>query len=345
MIKGGEFHSIINSIFDGDVRGIGETEQIQTNCPKCQQRDGLSVGDDKYNLEINTEKRVFRCWKCDSPKFSGSLGRLIKIYGSPSDYELYQSYAGSIIDYFDSDDEKDFGFVELPNEFIPFSKLDSNNPIHLEAYNYMVLERQIEYSILVKFGIGFCTEGKYWGRIIIPSYDQQGDLNYFVGRAYKGQKPPYMNPKSDKDVIIFNEGLINWDSTIYIVEGVFEFLSFPVNTVPQLGKTLSSAFFFKLKHKKPEIVIILDPDAYRNSIEIYRRLSIIYGDESDKIKIVRLRGNYDMDEIRKKFGKDSLIKKLRTARQLEVEDYFIGNKYFNEQTYNRKTYSGNTQWE
>ena len=56
------------------------------------------------------------------------------------------------------------------------------------------------------------------------------------------------SPYKTFDVIIFNEGLINWDSTIYIVEGTFEFLSFPVNTIPQLGKQLSSALFFKLKN-------------------------------------------------------------------------------------------------
>lgn len=341
MIRGIEFHSIINSIFDGDVRGIGESEQLQTNCPRCQQREGLTFGDDKYNLEINTEKRVFRCWKCDSPKFSGSLGRLVKIFGTQSDYELYKSYAGSLLQYSENEDEKDFGFVELPPEFIPFSEMNADDPIHLEAYNYMVLDRQIEYSILIKFGIGFCVEGNYWGRIIIPSYDQQGDLNYFVARAYKGQKPTYMNPKADKDIIIFNEGHINWDSTIYIVEGVFEFLTFPVNTVPQLGKTISGAFFFKLKQKKPKIVIILDPDAFRDSIEMYQKLAIVYGDDAHKIRIVRLKGTYDLDEIRKKFGKEAVIEKLRTAREIQTDDYFVGNKYFNEEYY-KKTYSGYT---
>ena len=47
-------------------------------------------------------------------------------------------------------------------------------------------------------------------------------------------------------------------------------------------------------------------------------------------------------EIRKKFGKNSLIKKLRTARQLEVDDYFVGKKYFNGQNYGWKTDRRNT---
>ncbi|GAF95088.1 unnamed protein product, partial [marine sediment metagenome] len=81
---------------------------------------------------------------------------------------------------------------------------------------------------------------------------------------------------------------------------------------------------------------------YRDSIEIFQKLFNIYGDESHKIKIVKLGGKYDLDEIRIKFGKDAVIKKLRTARQLVVDDYFIGNKFINDKY--TKTYSGNTKW-
>ena len=63
MIKGQEFHAIIQNIF-GDVHGYMQTEQLQVNCPRCQEREGLSYPDGKYNLEINTGKRMFRCWKC-----------------------------------------------------------------------------------------------------------------------------------------------------------------------------------------------------------------------------------------------------------------------------------------
>ena len=99
-IQGIEFHSIIQNIF-GDVNGLNVSEQLQINCPRCQERDGLSHPDGKFNLEINTanNKRVFHCWRCDNPRFSGSLGRLIRTFGSHNDYELYKSYAGNFIDY------------------------------------------------------------------------------------------------------------------------------------------------------------------------------------------------------------------------------------------------------
>jgi DNA primase len=321
MIDGKQFHGIINDIFDGDVKGYLESEQLQTNCPKCQERENLSSPDGKYNLEINTAKEVFRCWKCDFPKFSGSLGKLIRILGNNSDYELFKSYGGTIILNNENDEEEYIEDVKLPDEFISFSHMNMNNQEHLKAYVYMIEERKITKEQLLKHKIGFCCDGYYSGRIIIPSYDISGELNYFIGRAYrKNLKPPYLNPDANKDTIIFNEGTINWDSSIYIIEGVFEMFSV-YNGIPQLGKTISSALFSKLKEKKPPVVIVLDPDAYKNGVELFQLLRVIYINDSDKIKIVKLKGVDDLDEIRKKKGEDEVIRVLRTATELSTDDY------------------------
>lgn len=325
MVRGQETHSIIKKIFD-DVKGHLQSEQLQVNCPICQERDGLHYPDGKYNLEINTSKRVFRCWKCDEPKFSGSLGRLIKMFGSYADYEIYKSYGSLFGDDFSNEINLETIRVELPNEMILFSQIDVNNPEHFEAYNYLVNERKINRDIILKYRIGFCITGRYTKRIIIPSYDKDGQVNYFVARKYdKGnkKKPPYDNPKSNKDVIIFNEGFINWDSTVFIVEGVFEMLSLPTNTVPLLGKILSTALFLKLKEMKPNVIIILDPDAYKNSIDLYFQLQTIYVDCEDRIKLVKLPFEKDLDLIRVNRGIDEVIKCLYGARDLNIDDYFI----------------------
>ena len=39
------------------------------------------------------------------------------------------------------------------------------------------------YDIL-RYRIGYCRKGPYSGKIIIPSYDENLSLNYFVARAY-----------------------------------------------------------------------------------------------------------------------------------------------------------------
>lgn len=335
MIKGQEFHSIIGNIFD-DVRGIDISEQLQINCPKCQEREGLSYPDGKYNLEINSGKRIFRCWKCDEPKFSGSLGKLIYLYGSNIDRELYKSYSKSYFNEYNINNDEDvFIEIKLPDEMILFSEMNINNSDHFEAYNYMVVDRKFNKDVLYKYKIGFCVTGDYAKRIIIPSYNNTSDLTYFVSRSYdKKVYPKYKNPKLNRD-IIFNEGFINWDSTIYIVEGVFEMLSFPVNSVVLLGKLLSPTLVKALKKYKPNVVILLDPDAMKNAVDILFTLINIYGDDEDKIKIVNMGGKLDFDEIRIKHGRSKMIEVLRNARKLTIEDHFI-NKKFNE--YNRKNY-------
>jgi len=324
MIRGEEFHSIIENVF-GDVKGLTFSEQLQVNCPRCQEREGLPYPDGKYNLEINTAIRKFRCWKCDEPKFSGSLGRLIRMFGTHVDYEMYKSYATIYgDDYNTEEDEKDFIPVKLPEEMIPFSQMDAGNSDHFEAYKYLVVDRKISKDIILKFRLGFCISGKYARRIIIPSFDEHGEINYFVARTYdeKVKRGKYDNPKSNKDQIIFNEGMINWDSTVYLVEGAFELLSFPVNCIPLLGKTLSTTLFLKLKELKPDVIVLLDPDAYKNSIELYYMLHNIYIDCEDRVKIIKLPTEEDLDELRKNKGIDEVIKSLYTARGLIVDDYF-----------------------
>jgi hypothetical protein len=324
QIRGHEFHAIIKNIF-GDVKGLNVSEQLQVNCIRCQEREGLSHPDEKFNLEINTSKRMFRCWKCEEPKFSGSLGRLIRMYGSHVDYEMYKAYAGVFSDYAQTEDEKEYVQIKLPDEMILFSQMESGNLEHFEAYSYLVTERKITRDIILKYRLGFCTTGKYEKRIIIPSYDIYGEINYFVGRSYnpKEKKKKYLNPFADKDRIIFNEGFVNWDSTVYLVEGAFEMLSFPINIIPMLGKTLSTTLFMKLKEIKPDVVVLLDPDAYKNAIDLYYKLYAIYVGCEERVKIVKLPTEEDLDELRRNQGIDEVIKSLYTARGLTVDDYFI----------------------
>lgn len=326
MIAGLEFHDIIVDVFK-DVKNAYKGEQVQICCPKCSEYDPDN-SDGKYNLEINTKKRIFKCWKCDDPKFSGSLGKLIKMYGTHLDYNLYKAL--NIYDYsnfheYKEDVEEEF--QGLPDEMIFFSNMDRNNEKHMEAYKYMLLDRKVTQERLIKYNIGFCLYGKYKNRVILPSIDCNGDYNYFVARSFTGEKPTYLNPKFDKDKIIFNEGFINWDSTIYIVEGTFDKFALPENTIPILGKNLPSVLIDKLKFHKPNVVVVLDPDAYKNAVTITDELLLCYEYDNSKVKIVTLTGKNDIDEIRRKIGEDEVVKQLRNIRDLNVDDYFSLKKF------------------
>ena len=320
MIPGREFHEILKNIFQ-DVKGIDVSAQLQINCPKCQDRDGLDKPDGKYNLEINTEKRVFRCWKCTNPDFSGTLGKLIRIYGSESDYELYKSFYGSFFGDFKYD-EDEYKPIYLPRETIFFSEMDKNNSEHLEAYSYLVVKRGLSKKKILDFNLGFCLKGRYKKRIIIPSYNISGDVNYFVSRSYDSKtKNKYDNPKRGKGSVVFNELFINFDSVVFLVEGVFDMFVIP-NSIPLLGKELTLGLFLKLNELKPYVIIGLDPDAKKEECELYMRLKNIYGEESYKVKAMMLRGELDIDEIYVSEGREGLIKKICQSKRVSDDDYF-----------------------
>ena len=207
---------------------------------------------------------------------------------------------------------------------------------------YLTVDRKIPIEKILKYRLGFCTNGDYGGRVIIPSYDSNGDLNYFVARSYYNIKPPYLNPDVDKNRFIFNEGFINWDSTIYIVEGVFDMFSVP-NAIPLLGKELTKSLYYALKEKKPNVIIVLDPDAYSKAMNIYLDILNIYLGDENKIKIVKLTGVNDIDEIRVEMGHEEVLNSLKSAKNLDNNDYFMYNqlKYVYK---NRRNSFSNKKW-
>ena len=327
MVEGIQFHNIIRNIFGPNIDGLNIDSQLTVDCPRCAELYNNGTLDGKKNLSISTSSGMFHCWKCSEPSFSGSLGKLIRLYGTKADYELYKSLGGSDFNYnYEVEEEDDTPItMDLPEEFILFSEMENTNKDHLEAYNYMILDRKISKEILLKYQIGFCITGIYAKRIIIPSYNEFGDINYFVARTYDKKvlnKYKYKNPNIDKGRIIFADGFINWDSSIYLVEGVFEMLSFPVNCIPMLGKTIYNKLFLKLKERLPTVIIILDPDAYKNAIELFYKLKSIYIDCEEKVSIVILPTEEDLDELRKNKGHEEVIKALYSARKLNVDDYF-----------------------
>jgi DNA primase len=106
----------------------------------------------------------------------------------------------------------------------------------------------------------------------------------------------YKNPAVEKDQIIFNENLINWDEDIYLVEGAFDSV-FVKNSIPMLGKHLSELLFTNLYNKaKKNVIICLDADAFNNAVELYHTLNggVLY----NRVKLVKLPDEKDIADLR-----------------------------------------------
>ena len=249
---------VVITILDTTL-GVGSSlkgNEQQHHCPFCHHH--------KKKLQVNLDTQQWHCWVCNSKGRSISsllrklnvdkrdLDRLHKIYGDEPAYSPTEEYVIKL---------------QLPKEFkqLHFKPSGLFNPIYNKAVHYLT-QRGIKDSEIVKYNIGYCEDGLYSGRIIIPSYDENGELNYFIARSfYEDEKMKYKNPPVNRDVIVF-ENQINWNEPITLVEGAFDAFSVKRNVIPLLGKFLLSKLKNKIFEKGvKEITIMLDSDAIEDS--------------------------------------------------------------------------------
>lgn len=268
------------------------TQQYSFNCPVCSAEKGVE-NDEKYNLEVNLDKNVFRCWSCyEINSTHGSLYKLVKNFGNKK--QLSQLYL------LEPESKPKRGkstqdVIYLPKDYVSFKDGQSLHIPYKEAINYLH-KRGLSDDIIFENNLGYCENGPYAHRIIIPSYDKNNKLNYFVSRSYIGDKLKYKNPKVEKELIIFNENKINWKDPIYLAEGVFDSLFLP-NSIPMLGKKLSDILWKELYEKaESDIILCLDGDAWTNSEEIYHKLN--GGKLRGRIKAIKLPSDKDIAELK-----------------------------------------------
>jgi DNA primase len=267
--------------------------QISFDCPVCAEEKGLDDGDGKGNLEINYIRHVYKCWACgETHGTHGPLGKLLDGYATKQQKKVYNLIKP---DEF-KQEEKKRNRLRLPEGFITFKDSNPRFIPHIEAYRYLK-SRGITDEMIERYKIGYTVTGDFAYRIIIPSYDLQGNLNYFVGRAWVSKKMKYKNPASvPKDEIIFNEHLIDWDKDIYLVEGAFDSF-FLDNPLVMLGKKMSKLILETLYNKSNgNIVICVDGDAWADGLRMYHELN--GGRLYNKVKIVRLPDDKDVCDLR-----------------------------------------------
>lgn len=261
--------------------------QISFNCPVCDD------GRNKHNLEVNYIDNVYKCWSCgDSEGTHGALGRIFDRYGNKKQKKLYQVFKPETV----VKREKKKKALKLPNSFTHFKDSSKVYPVRRQAINYLY-NRGITDDMIEKYQIGFCDNGDHAGRIVIPSYDSKGELNYYIARSWNPMsRAKYKNPEAEKDKIIFWENLIDWNKDIFLVEGAFDGL-FLDNAIPMLGKHMSELLFDTIyKKAKGDIIICLDADAWENAVNLYHELH--GGELWGRIKLVKLPDEKDIADLR-----------------------------------------------
>jgi hypothetical protein len=212
------------------------------------------------------------------------------------------------IDYIEP--ETSDAILALPQEFESLTT-PTNDYQYLHAMKYLK-DREVTARDILKHQLGYCKSGMYQGRIIIPSFDKDGKLNFFVSRTYYPDNPiHYKNPPVTKNVVGF-EFHINWNQPIVICEGVFDAMAIKRNAIPLFGKTISPKLEREIVvNNVRDIYLSLDKDALKNTIRIAEK----FMKEGRNIYVVDL-----SDKDPSKLGFKKMVQLKNEAKKMTFSD-------------------------
>jgi DNA primase len=273
--------NLVNSVL-GSGKRTARGNQAYT-CPFCHHH--------KPKLEVNfTENKQgnnpWACWTC------GKKGKTIKsLFKQVQVDASYFQELGKLVKNVSVDDigEVKQNILELPKEFQTF--IGNKDIIARHALAYLK-KRNISNQDILKYNIGYCNSGQFNNMIVIPSYDDNGKLNYFTARSFeKNPYTKYRNPETSRDIIPF-ELFINWELPIILCEGPFDAMAIKRNAIPLFGKNIQPTLMKKLVESKVQkIYIALDNDAMKQALGFCEQLL----DIGKEVYLVELSGKDPSD--------------------------------------------------
>ena len=280
-------------------------ENYAFNCPFCNHR--------KPKLEINMHtneegKNFWECWVCQTR--GQTIRSLLYQLKTPKEE------AQNVLKYLPKGAQAQYqqlSIVELPKEYQPLYKASDKSVIANMVKKYLY-ERGLTDNDFIKYSIGYTNTGDYGGRVIIPSYSESNQLNFFVARTYDGNYYKYKNPEASKDIIFF-ENLINWDQPIILCEGVFDAMAIKRNAIPILGKSISTSLYKKIiTGKVKDIYIALDTDAKDRALEVGEK----FLNQGKRVFLIDL-----PDKDPSEMGFKAFTEHIQTARELDLSSLMM----------------------
>ena len=213
---------LLESVLGRSKSARGGDEAVFT-CPSCNHH--------KKKLTFNLLSQKFQCWVCG---YKGHRAyQLLKkakahasIYSTLKEIDNQYNFKQQIV-------KKQESTFNLPEGVQPL--ISSSAVLSRHALHYLD-QRGISQQDIVKYNIHYSEIGDLKNMVIVPSYDANGMINYYVGRSF--DKNAYIKHKlasSTKDIIGF-EMYINWDLPVILCEGAFDAMSIKRNAIPLFGK-------------------------------------------------------------------------------------------------------------
>ena len=236
-------------------------------CPNCKAPPG------KRKLSIRLDNDFYHCWVCGIK--GRNLINLLKNFARPEILAVYKNdFLGLDPTHFDDDSNDERAFLPKDFSLILNAVQQGINPDFRACLNYLIGRGVTDRDIWF-YKLGVSNDPNYRRRIIFPSFNETGNLNFIVSRAIdRYVVPKYMNCNVDRNSIIFNEINVDWNRPIIIVEGPFDLVKAADNAIPLLGSGLSyeSKLFQKIIEAQSDVYLALDNDALAKSNRIAKRL-------------------------------------------------------------------------
>tara|TARA_Y100000592_G_scaffold78013_1_gene122551 strand:+ start:7119 stop:8054 length:936 start_codon:yes stop_codon:yes gene_type:complete len=237
------------------------------HCPFCDHH--------KKKMSVNFAINAFKCWICDTR--GKNIYRLVRKFGTYQQKQKWLELDGRLdLSEFDKmfmemNNEEIESVTELPPHFV--SLCNKHLPVSSERPLQYLHDRGVSREDILMWKIGYCTEGRYGGRIIVPSFNNSGNLNYFIARSFVGHRMKYLNPPTSKNVI-FNELFVDWDEPVVLVEGLFDAIVAGQNAIPILGSTLreESKLFQAIVLNDTPVYLAMDSDAQKKQERMIRTM-------------------------------------------------------------------------
>jgi len=302
--------SIIEQAVGSDAKRQGHQGDHGFSCPWCAHRESKKKLWVKLDPDAN-EYQSWRCWVCNE---SGkSLFSLLKKTNAPKRLfkRLKKFVDAPSSSYSRDEDKKDFS-ISLPKEYLPLWESQSGI-VFRHAINRLK-KRGLSKGDIIKHQIGYCKNGKYERRIIIPSYNREGNLNYFVGRSiWSDQFLKYKNPSVPRNQIVPFGSMVNWREPVVLVEGPFDAIAARRNAIPLLGNNLPESLTERLiQAPTDQINVALDADMKDVALQIAEK----FMNEDFDVRFIELPEGKDPDDL----GFEEMSRSIKSAEPLDYSE-------------------------
>ena len=200
-------------------------------CPFCGDSEKFTNKARGYFYRVKDQMN-FRCHNCDHGTTAGNVIKEL-------DPDLYKEY---VKEKWETSGYGNGGRTQEPNfnfrepifkkkdpklrDLVPINKLTTTHPARQVVEARKIPEKHYDKFFLVHrfYEWAEISSNQDHPRLVIPFYNEDGEVFAAQGRAFGKEQPKYLTTKFDDKPKIFGLERVDWNRKVYVVEGPIDSL-------------------------------------------------------------------------------------------------------------------------